>query len=378
MSMARRAGARRPSDDPAVAGGDPDMVRTEAAASQDPSRDRMGKLAFWKPNRSTDKASGSPTASTSKEPAGDPNRTVGEEPLVRLVGETDYDRVTSGMMAAIFAAMLVVGWLAVVFLTAPSFRPRALADITIIDVAGGGGGVPDGELNSVESIDVPNAEAADQASNSELDAAFFEEPSLQMIPEVTLDAIIDTAAQSTDLAPAQRTGGTVATGPRASRIGTGRPGLGDGTGDGSIPSHLRWSIFYPPGQSPEEYARTLDLLGIELAVIQSGIINYASQLSTPTPIRRVGNGLGETRMYFLWQGQGRKQNDVELLTRAGINVGTGNILQFIPPELEQRLLRLERDYRGLNPNEIRKTRFSVTIENGQVQIAVTSQLPLRG
>src|SRR5260370_345022 len=62
-------------------------------------------------------------------------------------------------------------------------------------------------------------------------------------------------------------GGPVAGGRRSSKIGTGGPGLGFGRGDGGIPPEQRWSIIYNTGQSPEDYARQLDALGVELAVV---------------------------------------------------------------------------------------------------------------
>ena len=83
-----------------------------------------------------------------------------------------------------------------------------------------------------------------------------------------LDAVAE-AGQSlaeVDLGAVMPSGGPVASGRRASKLGTGGPGLGLGPGDGGVPAEQRWSIVYNPGQTIEEYARQLDALGVELAV----------------------------------------------------------------------------------------------------------------
>ena len=132
-------------------------------------------------------------------------------------------------------------------------------------------------------------------------------------------------------APRCRSGGAVASGRRASKLGTGGPGLGFGPGDGGVPREQRWSIVYNPGQTPEEYARQLDALGVELAVVSGeNQLTYVSHFSSPTPTKRFGSGQGDDRLYFLWQGRGRKASDVALLKKAGIDVGEGVVLQFYP------------------------------------------------
>jgi hypothetical protein len=173
-------------------------------------------------------------------------------------------------------------------------------------------------------------------------------------------------------------GGPVASGRRASKLGTGGPGLGIGPGDGGIPAEQRWSIVYNPGQTIDEYARQLDALGVELAVVSGqDRLTYVSRFSAPTPSTRNGSGQGDNRLYFLWQGRGRKASDVALLRKAGIEVGEGVVIQFYPKAVELQLAQLEVRYRGRQPSEIRFTRFSVEPRGDGYGFTVLAQEPLR-
>src|SRR5829696_1742643 len=95
------------------------------------------------------------------------------EPVVR--GESRYDRVTSFLMAVVVGALLIVGWLALVYATNQAYASRVTAPLEIVDVFGGGGGSPDGTPGSTEKVDVAGADVAPQASNNEEAAGDFEE-----------------------------------------------------------------------------------------------------------------------------------------------------------------------------------------------------------
>jgi hypothetical protein len=196
--------------------------------------------------------------------------------------------------------------------------------------------------------------------------------------------MLDAAAEAgeklaeVDLGAAAPRGGPVASGRRASKLGTGGPGLGFGPGDGGVPREQRWSIVYNPGQTLEEYARQLDALGVELAVISGpSQLTYVSGFSRATPTKRLGTGQGDERLYFLWQGRGRKASDVSLLQKAGIEVGEGVVIQFYPKQVEAQLAQLEVRYRGKQPAEIRVTRFSVVARGDGYDFEVIAQETLR-
>ena len=207
-------------------------------------------------------------------------------------GESKYDQVTSFLMAVVLGAMLVVGWLALVYVSNQAYASRVTAPMQIIEV-GGGGGSPDGTPGSTEKIDVAGADAAPMASNNPEEAGDFEEPSVEQTPGAMLDVVAE-AGQSlaeVDLGATMPNGGQVASGKRASKLGSGGPGLGFGPGDGGVAREQRWSIVYNTGQDPQEYARQLDGLGVELAVVSSPEqLLYISHFSDATPTKRHGVG----------------------------------------------------------------------------------------
>jgi hypothetical protein len=317
-----------------------------------------------------------PDSATTDEPIGTAATT--EEPLVR--GESLYDRVSSMLMAVVIGAMLVVGWLALIYATNQAYASRVTAPLQLVEVFGGGGGTPEGTPGSTEKIDVAGAEAAAQSSNNEDVAADFEEPSVKESPTAMLDVVTEAGQNlaEVDLAAAMPTGGPVASGRRSSKLGTGGPGLGLGPGDGGVPREQRWSIIYNPGQTADEYARQLDALGVELAVVSGpNQLTFVSHFSRETPTKRFGSGKGDDRLYFLWQGRGRKAQDVALLAKAGIDVGEGVVLQFYPKGVEEVLAQLEARFRGRSPAEIRVTRFQVIPQGASYGFEVVAQDTLR-
>ncbi len=300
-------------------------------------------------------------------------------PDPRVLGESLYDRVISFLMAVVMGALMVVGLLALVYITNQAYASRVTAPLQIVEVFGGGGGSPEGTPGSTEKIDVPGADAAPLASNNEEEAGDFEEPSVQSTPGAMLDAVAEASSglAEVDLGPVMPSGGPVASGKRASKIGTGGPGLGFGPGDGGVAREQRWSIVYNTSQTAEEYARQLDALGVELAVVSGpNQLTYVSSFSSPEPTKRFGPG-NDGRLYFLWQGRGRKQSDIALLRKAGIEVGEGVVLQFYPRAVEEQLAQLEVRYRGRQPGEIRVTRFSVVPRGDGYGFQVLAQETLR-
>ncbi len=299
----------------------------------------------------------------------------------RVRGESAYDRVTSMLMATVLGAFLVVGWLTLIYLSNQAFASRVTPPLQIIDIGGGGGGSPEGTSGSIEKIEVTGAEATAFASNNTEEATDFEEPSLQQTPASLLDALQDASQDmaEVDVGAVMPSGGPVATGRKSSKLGTGGPGLGFGPGDGGFSREQRWSIIYNPGQSAEEYARQLDALKVELAVVTGADqLTYVSNFSRDQPTKRYASGRRDNRLYFLWQGAGRKASDLALLKKAGIEVGESSpILQFYPTGVEDRLARLEMAYRGRQPSEVRQTRFQVVPSGNSYDFKVIAQETLR-
>ena len=240
------------------------------------------------------------------------------EPKVR--GESLYDKVTSGLIASVTGALLVFGWLTIIWMAQDAYAGRVAAPIEVIEVYGGGGGTPDGTPGSIEDIPIAGADAAAMASNNDTEAADYEEPSVMESPEATISDIAEVGdaeeMEGFDMDVPVPGGGAVATGKRASKIGTGGPGFGNGPGDGGVRPEDRWSVIYPPGQTIDEYARQLDSLGVELGTTSGNVLQIGSNFSSGAPGRRVvANPSTEKRLYFLWQGGSRRANDIELLKR---------------------------------------------------------------
>ncbi len=298
----------------------------------------------------------------------------------KVLGESKFDRVSSFLMAVVLSAILVVGWLGLIYITNQAYASRVTAPLQIIEVFGGGGGSPEGTPGSTEKIDIAGADAAAMASNNEEPAGQFEQPSVQQLPGAMLETVVESGQNlaEVDIGPVMPSGGPVASGKRASKLGSGGPGFGFGPGDGGVAREQRWSIIYDPGQTAEEYARQLDALRVQLAVVvDQNQLHYAWNFSSAKPDTRVGVGRNDHRLYFLWQGRGRKASDIALLQKAGIEVGEGVVLQFYPPEAETRLAELEVRYRGRSPAEIRVTRFRVVPKAGSYDFEVVAQETLR-
>lgn len=295
-------------------------------------------------------------------------------------GESIYDRVTSFLIAVVLGALMVVGLLGLIYLTNQAYASRVTAPLQIVEVSGGGGGSPEGTPGSTEKIDIAGADPSAFASNNEEEPRDFEEPSVQTAPGAMLDAVAEAGSglAEVDIGPVMPSGGPVASGKRASKLGTGGPGLGFGPGDGGVAREQRWSIVYNTEQTPVEYARQLDALGVELAVVEGpDRLLYLSNLSSPEPTKRYGSGQSDGRLYFLWQGRGRKASDLALLQKAGVPVGDRVVLQFYPKGVEDQLAQLEVRYRGRQPGEIRVTRFSVVPKDSGYGFQVIAQETLR-
>jgi hypothetical protein len=62
----------------------------------------------------------------------------------KVRGESQYDRVSSFLMAVVTSAALVVGWQYLIFITNQAYLSKVTAELMIVEVYGGGGGSPDG------------------------------------------------------------------------------------------------------------------------------------------------------------------------------------------------------------------------------------------
>jgi len=214
----------------------------------------------------------------------------------RIYGESKHDRVTSMLLAVILGALLVFGWLSVIAATTSAYQSRATQPVRVIEVSGGGGGSPEGQAASVEAIDVPGGAEADKASNNEEEATDFEEPMVEARPAAMLDTVAEAGESlaEVDVSAVMPGGGRIASGKRRSKIGNGGPGFGFGPGDGGVRREDRWSVLYKTGQTADEYARQLDAIGVEMAVVSTNQLVYVSNFSQDRPTRRVSTTSGSS------------------------------------------------------------------------------------
>lgn len=78
-----------------------------------------------------------------------------------------------------------------------------------------------------------------------------------------------------------------------------------------------------------------------------------------------------------WQGGGtRREADVKLFQRAGVDASQGTIFHFYPRETEQLLMTIEQQYAGRRQQEIRRTYFVVERGGDGFVFRVTRQVPI--
>jgi len=271
---------------------------------------------------------------------------------------------------AILAGLVVtVGLLSFAWYTTRAPKLREPVPVELIEVTGGSEEGAIGETLRVDSPLEANLDAG--AAESASDDPEMRE-SLDKVLELT-DAAVTQTERQFDM------GVRNPVGQPGSAVGTGRRPLGSGPGSGGgFPREQRWMIRFGDQTNLDEYARQLDYFGIEFGAVVEGRMIYLSQLASPRPVTRtVASGANEKRLYMTWRGGSRKQADLQLFRKAGIEVGNGVLFHFYPKETEDRLARLELAYRKRRANDIRRTFFAVNRVEGGYEFAVVHQTYLK-
>lgn len=281
---------------------------------------------------------------------------------------TRYDRVSSSMIAVVIALVMAVLCLSVVYVTNRRVETHDAVPLEFVELPGG---VEDGAIDETLQLNSPEAESSDP-SLAEIPAEVSEiQEMLETVVELADEASLQ-AQQQFELA-AQNAG------QKGSARGTGRRALGMGPGESGLPREQRWYVHFSDRVELDVYARQLEALGIELAVLRpNGQLIFLSQPSASRPqTRTVTSGRGETRLYMTWRGGNRRHADIQLFRRAGISVGSDLILHFYSPQTEARMARLEREYAGRPVDQIRRTYFLVKGDRGGTEFVVTRQTYFR-
>ena len=299
----------------------------------------------------------------------------------KVLGESRYDQVTSLLMAVVLGAILVVGWLALVYVSNQAYASRVTAPLQIIEVYGGGGGSPEGTPGSTEKIDVAGADAAAAASNNEEAAGDFEEP----VGPADSGRDARHGGRGRPEPGRGRSGGRHAQrrGRRQRQTcfqaGVGRTGAGLRAGRWrrlprtALEHHLQRGSDDRRICPPARCARCRDgrrrrrgPAPVHLPFLECD----ADQ--TPWPRAAATTG-------FISSGKvgDERRPTSRSCKKAGVEVGEGNVFQFYPPEAERRLSELEVRYKGRQPGEIRVTRFTVVPNGNTYDFQVVAQETLR-
>ncbi|QDU50850.1 hypothetical protein [Gimesia panareensis] len=288
-----------------------------------------------------------------------------KSPVMRV---TQYDQVSSSLIAVVLALIISVLWLSVVWFT--NRLPQTENDVALemVDLAGGAeDGSPDEEL-LVESPEDP----VDDPSQ-------IDTPTEENQVEEMLDSVVELSDKATQQVQQQMQTDLTNSGKVGSAAGTGKRALGFGPGKKGLPREQRWFIKFSDRGSLIDYARQLDYFKIELgALMRNGKMIYLSKVSSDKPVSRTASsGENEKRLYMTWQGGQRRTSDLSLFKKAGYDVTGAILFHFYPKETENRLLLMEQKYRNKKFDEIRRTYFTVRGSRGGYDFEVTRQTYFR-
>jgi len=283
-----------------------------------------------------------------------------------VLRDTLYDRVSSWTIALFVAIAGLCCCVVAVWITNRLPTPPQTVPVELVEAPGG---FEDGSPDETLRVDSPDPEVHD-ASPAEM-------PSDRTEIAEALETVVELSDSATQQVQQQFETGVQSTGKTGSAKGTGRKGLGIGPGPGGLPREQRWFVRFGDRAGVDEYAKQLEFFGIELgALLPDGRLAYLSKLNQPIPaVRYAAGGSGEQRLYMTWQGGDRRSADVELFKRSAVKVEADTVIfHFYPKATEQKLARLELDYRGRPLTQIRRTYFSVESAQGGYQFSVVRQV----
>lgn len=279
---------------------------------------------------------------------------------------TRYDTVTSVLISLAGALFIAAIALIIVWYTNRIPEPETPPMIELLEIPGG---FDDGAID--ETLKVESEEELTD------DPAVEDTPTEQTEVTETLDQVIELADQATQMAQQQFQDAPVNAGTPGRADGNGRRPFGSGGPGAGLARDQRWYISFNDS-TVESYARQLDFFEIELASFDGKQLTYIKNLSSPSPTKRSRTvGKGEQRLRFNWQGGERRNVDVQLFQKAGINARGALIFHFYPPKTEALLAKIEYDYKKRPAKEIRRTYFSVRRDGNGYKFVVTRQLYLK-
>jgi len=284
-----------------------------------------------------------------------------KSPVMRV---TQFDQVSSSLIAIVLALIIAVLWLSIVWATNRLPQTENEVALEMIDLAGGAeDGAPDESL----LVEAPEDPIDDPAQ--------VDTPEEENQVEEMLDSVVELSDKATQQVQQQMQTDLTNSGKVGSAAGTGKRALGFGPGKKGLPREQRWFIKFSDQGSLVDYAKQLDFFKIELgALLKNGKMIYLANVSSDKPVTRTeSSGANEKRLYMTWQGGQRKSSDLNLFKKAGHDVRGAILFHFYPKETENMLLTLEKQYRNKNFDEIRRTYFTVRSNRSEYSFDVTRQ-----
>ncbi|HHK41113.1 MAG TPA: hypothetical protein ENJ50_01740 [Planctomycetaceae bacterium] len=252
-------------------------------------------------------------------------RYIDDRPVDERLKVRTYDKVTSWLISLLILLGAADGLMFLLWIS-PLLTWEATVADTMIEIEYLGRG--DHAEGYARDKEPPGAEELEE----------FMEPEVEMLLEAVTDVVSSTAAAYDSLSN-NATAKAVGTGQGDNRP----PGpLGDGVP--VIPPWERWELKYVT-TTVDAYAEQLDQFKIELGAIGGGYpqVDYAGNFTKGIK-KYKGKGSAEKRIYFTSAEGNLERYERQLLARAGIPTSGRIVVQFIPKELEQRLLNLELRY----------------------------------
>lgn len=274
-----------------------------------------------------------------------------------------YEQTASWLLALLILIGFCVGSLLIMWITSRAHVPTRAVPVEIVESTGGGDRTA--VSGSGTAVDAPTLE--DLAQQPELIT--------NDLPQLIKSLPSAFARRRAPLQDVNFTGNNTAGGGS----GTGGPGVGpgEGTGEGGLSRAQRWEVRIGEGNTLADYAHQLDFFGIELGLIDAGPeVIYLHHLSDSPPQQRQGPRADEKRLYMSWRRGSLKQADVDLVRKAGLSPDGRAIVQFLPPDVENTLARIELDFAGRKAHQIRRTIFSVRRRGNTYEFFVIDQTPL--
>ena len=304
------------------------------------------------------------------------SRTAARKVRAPQIKVTKYDIfVAAFTTTSMFTALTLLGLVGIWLSNLIPKPSRQQIEMLPMVMLAGDGGWEDGIENATPNVDSPEEPSLDPSLATEATSDVTE---LQAVTEQVMEFSENAAAI---VAPNDYTG-VRNTGIPGSAEGTGGRPLGrGGPGRGGEKREQRWFIVFADKGDLKSYAAQLDFFGIELGAKfeTEGRLVYLSNMSQEPPtMRQILSSAGdsEKRLFMNWAdgSEERRQADVELFQKAGIDASLAPIMHFYPAATELRLATIEQEYGGRTSAQIRRTNFSVRRAGNGFEFFVESQL----